>query len=118
MRQSLGLIRSYLDKLARFMSVFDGTRNFIAWQTKNKRIKMRNLVVLTLIVLFFTGCGSKNQGEPAVIYKELMVPVRCNATMPSKPEYDESFESAKAKRIYWDEIENLLRQCIGESDAN
>ncbi len=72
---------------------------------------MRNLAIFVLFALFFVGCASK--AEPTLVYKEKLIPVRCDAKLPAKPENDGTFESHRAKMIYFLECENLLKQCIG-----
>ena len=47
------------------------------------------LILLFLFALAFTGCAPKIQTE--YIYKDVYVPVKCNAKMPIKPTNDESF---------------------------
>ncbi|MFW5613138.1 MAG: hypothetical protein ACOCM3_00440 [Campylobacter hyointestinalis] len=77
---------------------------------------MRNLTIFALFALFLTGCADKSP-EPLVIYKEKAVPTRCNATIPHKPTYDGSFESAKEMRLYWDDVESILKQCLGANNG-
>ncbi|MGH1600944.1 hypothetical protein [Campylobacter majalis] len=74
---------------------------------------MRSLIIFALVVLLLAGCADKHISEPTVVYKEKLVPVRCDAKLPVKPENDGTFETHRAKMIYLLECENLLKQCIG-----
>ena len=74
------------------------------------------LVLLFLFTLVFTGCAPKIQTE--YIYKDVYVPVKCNAKMPVKPTNDESFESHKQKMLYFLRTEALLKECIGVEDES
>lgn len=73
---------------------------------------MKILAVL-LAGLFFVGCA---KNEPTIIYKDKLVPVKCNAVLPAKPNYNGEFDEAKAKMIYFLEVESLLKQCVGVSE--
>jgi len=67
-----------------------------------------------LFALIFAGCAAKPQiSEPHIIYKEKYVPVRCNAKMPLKPKNDGTFETDKAKMIYYRDCEKKLKQYLG-----
>ena len=74
------------------------------------------LILLFLFALAFTGCAPKIQTE--YIYKDVYVPVKCNAKMPVKPTNDESFESHKEKMVYFLRTEALLKECIGANDES
>lgn len=74
------------------------------------------LILLFLFALAFTGCAPKIQTE--YIYKDVYVPVKCNAKMPIKPTNDESFESHKQKMVYFLRAEALLKECIGANDES
>ena len=78
---------------------------------------MRNLTIFALLALLFIGCTNKHIPESAVFYKEKLVPVRCNALMPVKPNNEGTFEVDKAIMIYYRECESLLKQCIGIQDG-
>lgn len=74
------------------------------------------LILLFLFALAFTGCAPKIQTE--YIYKDVYVPVKCNAKMPIKPTNDGSFESRKQKMVYFLRAEALLKECIGANDES
>ena len=74
------------------------------------------LILLFLFALVFTGCAPKIQTEKS--YKDVYVPVKCNAKMPVKPTNDESFESHKEKMLYFLRTEALLKECIGANDES
>ena len=74
---------------------------------------MKILLLMCLTLLLFSGCAS--QVEPHIIYKDVLVPVRCDANMPNKPLNKGNFESHKALMIYYLKCEDLLKQCIGEN---
>lgn len=78
---------------------------------------MRTLVLLFLftMLVIFSGCASK----PNVVYKtqEVKIPVRCQVSLPKKPKYTGTFESARSLSEYYIEVEDLLRICIGASNG-
>ena len=74
------------------------------------------LIPLFLFALAFTGCAPKIQTE--YIYKDVYVPVKCNAKMPIKPTNDGSFKSHKEKMLYFLRTEALLKECIGANDES
>ena len=74
---------------------------------------MRKLVFFVALILLFSGCADKQAPEPSVVYKEKYMPVRCNAKMPLKPKNDGTFETHKAKMIYYRDCEKKLKQCLG-----
>ncbi|WP_233994414.1 hypothetical protein [Campylobacter fetus] len=61
------------------------------------------------MIVAFSGCSAKS--ETITVYKDVFVPVACNATMPKKPKNDGSFESKKELMGYFLECESLLLQC-------
>ncbi|QOQ88196.1 hypothetical protein IMC76_08670 [Campylobacter corcagiensis] len=70
-------------------------------------------VYLILVISFIlTGCASKEK----VIYKDILIPTKCDAKMPLKPANNGDFESHKAKMIYYMECENTLKFCLGIKD--
>ncbi|ABV67913.1 hypothetical protein Abu_1666 [Aliarcobacter butzleri RM4018] len=73
---------------------------------------MTKLVLIScFFVLAFSGCATKTQTE--YIYKDVYVPVKCNAVIPTKPKSDGSFEADKQKMIYFLKVESLLKECVG-----
>lgn len=74
-------------------------------------------ILAVIFALFLAGCASKHTSEPAVIYKEKFMPIKCDALMPVKPNNDGTFEVDKAIMIYYRECESLLKQCIGIQDG-
>lgn len=74
------------------------------------------LILLFFMAISFTGCATKIQTE--YIYKDVYVPVKCNAKMPIKPINDGSFETHKQKMVYFLKTEALLKECIGVEDEN
>ncbi len=74
------------------------------------------LILLFLFALAFTGCAPKIQTE--YIYKDVYVPVKCNAKMPIKQQNDGSFKSHKEKMLYFLRTEALLKECIGANDES
>ena len=75
---------------------------------------MKILLLMCLTLLLFSGCASQPK-EPYIIYKDVLVPIRCDANMPNKPLNKGNFESHKALMIYYLQCEDLLKQCIGEN---
>ncbi|MBN7287450.1 MULTISPECIES: hypothetical protein [Campylobacter] len=75
---------------------------------------MKFLLLMCLTLLLFSGCASQVV-EPHIIYKDVLVPVRCDADMPVRPLNKGNFESHKALMIYYLKCEDLLKQCIGEN---
>lgn len=74
---------------------------------------MRILVFFMALILLFSGCADKQVPEPKVVYKEKYMPIKCNAKMPLKPKNDGTFETHKAKMIYYRDCERFLKQCLG-----
>ena len=74
------------------------------------------LILLFFMAISFTGCATKIQTEKS--YKDVYVPVKCNAKMPTKPTNNGSFESHKEKMLYFLRTEALLKECIGVEDEN
>jgi hypothetical protein len=73
---------------------------------------MTKLVLIScFFALAFSGCTTKTQTE--YVYKDVYVPVKCNATIPLKPKNDGSFEADKQKMIYFLKVESLLKECVG-----
>lgn len=73
---------------------------------------MTKLVLIScFFALAFSGCSTKIQTE--YIYKDVYVPVKCNAVVPTKPKNDGSFEADKQKMIYFLKVESLLKECVG-----
>ncbi|MCG3698876.1 hypothetical protein L5F42_03365 [Aliarcobacter butzleri] len=73
---------------------------------------MTKLVLIScFFALAFSGCSTKTQTE--YIYKDVYVPVKCNAIIPLKPKNDGSFEADKQKMIYFLKVESLLKECVG-----
>ncbi|MCZ6156945.1 hypothetical protein O6B72_09010 [Campylobacter ureolyticus] len=66
------------------------------------------------VAMLLSGCSVKS--DP--IYKEVLIPVKCQAKMPVKPVNDGSFESHKNKMIYYLRCESTLKQCLGISEAS
>ncbi|GKH61192.1 hypothetical protein CE91St25_15280 [Campylobacter ureolyticus] len=66
-------------------------------------------ILIVGFLVIFTGCGIK----PEPVYKEVLIPVKCQAKMPVKPVNDGSFESHKNKMIYYLRCESTLKQCLG-----
>lgn len=66
------------------------------------------LINAFFILLLLSSCASSNQ------IKYVNVPIRCNATMPSKPnKTNNDFEYAKKTMIYLRECESTLKMCLG-----
>lgn len=72
--------------------------------------------VLILAIMLFSGCAGSKNIEPKIIYKDVFVPIRCNAIMPLKPNNDGSFKAHKELMIYYIKTEELLKQCINYKD--
>lgn len=66
------------------------------------------LINAFLILLLLSSCASSHQ------VKYINVPIRCNATMPSKlTKTSDDFEYAKKTMIYLRECESTLKMCLG-----
>lgn len=71
---------------------------------------MSKTVFLFLSVFVLCGCGAK---EHNIIYKDVLIPVKCQVKMPLKPRNDGTFEAHKKLMIYYLECENALKFCLG-----
>lgn len=69
------------------------------------------LILLFFIAISFTGCSTKTVTE--YVYKDVYIPVKCNAQIPDKPLNDRSFDSHKQRMIYFLKVEALLKECVG-----
>lgn len=69
------------------------------------------MVFITLILL--AGCSAK---EPNIVYKDVLIPVKCGIKMPVKPKNNGDFESHKARMIYYRKCESALKYCIGKDN--
>lgn len=61
------------------------------------------------VFVVFVGCASKPVVK--VTTKEVFIPVKCNLTLPQKPQENGSFESHKALAIYYKKVEQIARDC-------
>ncbi|AQW80789.1 hypothetical protein [Campylobacter pinnipediorum] len=74
------------------------------------------MLICFLLVLILSGCANDVKNiEPRYIYKDVYVPIKCQASMPQKPKNDRSFESHKQIMLYLLECERLLKECLGVS---
>lgn len=74
----------------------------------------KTFLILFISVLALTGCAAKIEKE--YVYKDVYIPIKCNSIMPIKPINDSSFEAHKKKMIYFLQIEDLYKKCIGLQD--
>lgn len=72
---------------------------------------MKISLFLIFLAFVFMGCSQKVQTQ--TVYKDVYIPVKCNAKLPKKPENKGDFESHKEKMIYFLKVEMLLKQCLG-----
>lgn len=77
----------------------------------------KTLFLIFVFALLFTGCTTK-EVQTEYIYKDVYIPIKCNAKMPLKPQNDGSFEADKQKMIYFVRVEELLKKCIGVEDED
>lgn len=86
-------------------------------QSSDERMVKKVLFVLVLLMaVVLSGCASK---KPEIItqteFKDVFTPVKCDASMPSKPKYDPANPvSAAELGKYYGEVEGLLKECIGQ----
>jgi len=78
-------------------------------------IKRFYIILLIFITLFFSACANKPT-QTEYIYKDVNIPIRCNAKMPSKPITNGSFGVHKELMIYYIKVESLLKECLGIKD--
>ena len=74
---------------------------------------MRTKTVAPILFMFFIfsfgGCVSLSSPKERVVIKEVYIPVQKKLELPSKPHYDGSAESAKARMEYYESLERLCR---------
>lgn len=70
---------------------------------------MRILFLVSLMLLCY-GCSTE---VIKLQTQEIYIPVRCEAALPQKPTEDGSFQSHKAISIYYLQVENTLKDCLG-----
>lgn len=66
-------------------------------------------IFIIILHIFLYGCSQK------VIYKEVKIPIKCDITMPQKPQLTkENFlEDLSKVLIYTETLEKDLKFCIG-----
>lgn len=79
---------------------------------KLEQFSRRLLFVLLLIfIVLIAGCA---KCEPIIKteFRDRLVPVKCDVTLPAKPSFDASNPSSAARlELYYKEVEQLLRGC-------
>lgn len=68
-------------------------------------------VFMFLGITFFAGCSKPTY---KVRTQEVLIPIKCNLTLPLKPKEDGSFESHKALAIYYRQVEQIAKDCTKE----
>lgn len=82
-------------------------------QAKNKELRAVVFILIVTIIVLFGGCANKPEVITKVEYQRQVVPVKCNVTIPEKPNYDPSdLETAKNLGIYYSDVEVLLGRCV------
>ena len=80
-----------------------------------KTIRKIAFILLLTFAVLLAGCSQKPEIITRTVYQDVYLPTRCEAKIPDKPKFDENnLESAKAIAKYYEEVERLLRQCVGE----
>jgi len=74
-----------------------------------KFVKRCFAFVVLVFTLIFTGCA----GGREVVFREVLVPVRCEEKLPIKPKFDGSFASARLKMRYYIACEQVAKICTG-----
>lgn len=75
----------------------------------NVLIKLLILLLIFLISIVFLGCG----GRVVTQYKEVYVPVKCEAYVPKKPQrLQDDFLNLQKLLIYTEELEIIINHCV------
>lgn len=64
-------------------------------------------ILFMFFIFFLSGCASLSSPKERIVIKEVLIPVQKRLELPSKPHYDGSAQSAKARMEYYEAIEKL-----------
>lgn len=82
-----------------------------AWAEVKKSIGFYAICLVCFILLFtLEGCSKPTY---KVQVKEVLIPIQCNLELPNKPKEDGSFSSHKALAVYYKEVEQIAKDCVG-----
>lgn len=79
------------------------------------KMSVRAIIYCLLVsyIVLFAGCHAKPEIITQIKYREVFIPVKCEAVMPVKPKYTrEDLNSAKELAKYYQETETLLKRCL------
>lgn len=68
----------------------------------------RGLMILPVFALLLSAC---TKPVYRVEIKEVLVPVKCNLSLPQKPQENGSFESHKQLMKYFVQVEQIAKDC-------
>lgn len=74
-------------------------------------MKVKKIAPLFFMIppFLFSGCVSLSSPKERVVIKEVYIPVQKKLELPSKPHYDGSAQSAKARMEYYEKLEAVCR---------
>ena len=73
------------------------------------KVKKIAPILFMFFIFSFGGCVSLSLPKERVVIKEVYIPVQKKLELPSKPHYDGSAESAKARMEYYEKLEAVCR---------
>lgn len=78
------------------------------WKSSKKFKRLLFAIFLPLFILTLSACA-----KPIVKIqtKEVLIPIKCNLTLPDKPKENGSFESHKELLLYYLEVESIAKDC-------
>lgn len=87
----------------------------ISYEQNIRQSKALLFVLAILMIMILSGCGAKS--EPIIVtkYQEILTPIKCNVTLPTKPFFDKNEpQTAKQILIYYKQVEELLKECVDD----
>lgn len=94
-------------------------KNYRKALAKHKREYIIRFVLFLIglaLCVSLSGCAKQ---EPLIRteYKDVLVPIRCKVSLPTKPKFDSSnMQSAVELAKYYQTCEALLKECAGVGD--
>lgn len=67
------------------------------------------MIFLPVFALLLSACANKPMYRVQI--KEVLVPVKCNLSLPQKPQENGSFESHKQLMKYFVQVEQIAKDC-------
>ena len=79
--------------------------------TKQSLKSFKNYLFTAFLALFTLSFSACSKPLYKIQTKEVLIPVKCNLELPSKPKENGSFESHKELAVYYKEVEQIAKDC-------